>query len=294
MSQADDYVLPGYFTLDRAGEGGHNAMVMGFPGQAKTSILQYLSTLAVQGRDVYGNRREKQAALWRARRHDKYLEFFGLGIGKLMLPEGSAYTLQKIYPDNRVEEITVDDLEDAGLDYAFYSSPRDIVSKLEVGKILCILFPGTSLEETRFYADLFEALVNRRSQEWVHLAIDEAGDILAPYNTDSYKVQKQFIDSVADFRKTLINSIFSCHSYTDLDYRILPKLPYHIYKRGAKKMPADTKKLKQETINNTEIGEAWVTNSAFFDKLIFPEMKTEAKLDFKLQTVSRTMTVETE
>ena len=294
MSQNDDYVLPGFFHLDKAGEGGHSAVVMGFPGQAKTSLLQYLSTLAVQGRDVYDNRREKQAGIWRARRHDKYLEFFGLGIGKLMLPSGSSYTLQKIYPDNRIEEISVDDLEDAGLDYEFYKDAKDIVNKLEVGKILCILFPGTSLEETRFYSGLFQELVNRKSQEWVHLAIDEAGDILAPYNTDSYKVQKQFIDAVADFRKTFINSIFSCHSYTDLDYRILPKLPYHIYKRGAKKMNGDTRKLKQETINNTQINESWWTNGAFFDKLIFPEMKTEAKLDYRLQTIARTMTVETE
>ena len=294
MSQSDDYVLPGFMTLDRAGEGGHNAILMGAPGQGKTSILQYLSTLAVQGRDVYGNRREPQAGIWRARRHDKYLEFFALGIGKLMLPSGSSYTLQKIYAGNRIEEISVDDLEDAGLEYAFYGSPQDVVDSLEVGKILCILFPGTSIEETKFYAELFQALVNRKSQEWVHMAIDEAGDILAPYNTDSYRIQKLFIDSVADFRKTGINSEFSCHSYTDLDYRILPKLPYHIYKRGAKRMPAETKKLKQETINRTEINEAWFTTGPFFDKLIFPEMKTEAKLDFKLQTVSRTMTVETE
>jgi hypothetical protein len=294
MSQSDDYVLPGFMALDREGEMGHSGLVMGSPGQAKTSMLEYLSYLAAAGRDVYNNPREKQAGIWRARRHDKYLEFFGLGLGKLLLPEGSSYTLQKVHPDNRVEEISLDDLEDAGLDYAFYGSPKDVVDSLEVGKILCILFPGTSLDETRFYAELFEALVNRSSQEWVHLAIDEAGDILAPYNTDSYKIQKQFIDSVADFRKTGINSVFACHSYTDLDYRILPKLPYHIYKRGAKKMPADTKKLKQETINATQINEAWFTVGPFFDKLIFPKMQEDARLNFKLQTVARTMTVETE
>ena len=250
--------------------------------------------MAAQGRDVYGNSREKQACIWRARRHDRYLEFFGLGLGRLMLPSGSAYTLQKIYTGNKMEEITVDDLEESGIDYDFYNGPSDIAQKLEPGKILCILFPGTSLEETRFYSDLFVALVNRRSQDFVHLAIDEAGDIIPPYNTDSYKVQKQFVDATGDFRKTLINSIFASHAYTDLDYRILPKLPYHIYKRGAQKIHSDTRKLKQDTINDTKVNESWWTNGAFFDKLIFPAMETEARLDFRLQTVARTMTVETE
>lgn len=209
-----------------------------------------------------------------------------------MLPEGSAYTLQKVYNDNRIQEITIDDLEEEGIDYAFFRNAQDVVRKLEVGKISCILYPGTSLQETQFYAELFQALVNRPSQEWVHLAIDEAGDLLAPYTTDSYRVQKLFVDSVADFRKTGINSEFGCHSYTDLDYRILPKLPYHIYKRGSKKMIAETKKLKQETINNTEVSEAWFTSGPFFDKLIFPAMKPEASLDYKLQTVSQTFIVE--
>jgi hypothetical protein len=189
-------------------------------------------------------------------------------------------------------EITVDDLEEEGLDYGFYRNAKDVANKLEVGKILCILYPGSSLEETKFYAELFEALVNRPSQQWVHLAIDEAGDMLAPYTTDSYKIQKQFIDSVADFRKTGINSEFGCHSYTDLDYRILPKLPYHIYKRGAQRMRTETKKLKQETINNTQVNEAWFTVGPFFDKVLFPAMKPEASLDYKLQTVARTFVVE--
>lgn len=294
MTKSDDYVLPGFMNLDRSGEGGHNAILMGAPGEGKTSLLQYLAVFAVKGRDVYGDKRESQAGLWRARRHDRYLEFFGLKVGKLMLPQNSAYTLLKVYDDNTREEISVDDLEEAGLDYGFYTSPRSIVEQLEVGKILCILFPGDALEETKFYADLFEALVNRPTDEWVHISIDEAGDILAPYNTDSYKVQKKFIDSVADFRKTNINSEVACHSYTDLDYRILPKMKYHIYKRGSKRMQGETKRLRQETINNTEKGEAWFTNGPFFDKLIFPEMKPEAKLNFKLQTVARSMTVNVE
>lgn len=294
MTKSDDYVLPGFMNLDRAGEGGHNAILMGAPGEGKTSLLEYLSVVAAKGRDIYGDKREPQAGIWRARRHDRYLEFFGLNIGRLMLPQNSAYSLWKIYDDSRREEITVDELEEAGLDYGFYTSPKSIVEQLEVGKILCILFPGDALEETRFYADLFEALVNRPTDEWVHIAIDEAGDILAPYNTDSYKVQKKFIDSVADFRKTNINSEVACHSYTDLDYRILPKMKYHIYKRGSKRMQGETKKIRQETINNTEKGEAWFTNGPFFDKLIFPEMKPDAKLDFKLQTVSRSMNVDVE
>jgi hypothetical protein len=294
MSKSDDYVLPGFFNLDRTGEQGHNAIMMGSPGEGKTSLLEYLTVLAARGKDVYGDTREKQACIWRARRHDRYLEFFGLNLGKLLLPRNSAYSLLKVYNDNTREEISVEELEGANIEYGFYTFASDIIDQLEVGKILCILFPGDSLEETKFYSELFQALVNRKTDEWVHISVDEAGDILAPYNSDSYKIQKRFIDSVADFRKTNINSEMACHSYTDLDYRIVPKMKYHIYKRGAKKMPGETNKVKQETINNTEKGQAWFINGPFFDKLEFPEMTKDARLDFKLQTISRSMVVDLE
>lgn len=280
--------------MDRGGEGGHNAILMGIPGQGKTTLLEYLAVLAAKGVDLFGEKREPKAGIWRARRHDKYLEFFHLGIGRLMLPQGSAYTLLKVFDDGRQEEITIDDLEEEGLDYAFYAGPKDIVDKLEVGKILCILFPGTKLEETKFYADLFEALINRRSQDWVDVSIDEAGDILGPYTGDSWLVQKKFIDGTADFRKTLIDSRFGCHAYTDLDQRLWAKVPYHIYKRGAKRMKGDTPRLKQETINNTQVNEAWITYGAFFDKFTFPDMKPEARLNYRLQTVARRFVVQEE
>lgn len=298
MSEQGDYVLPQFFELDRSGEGGHNALLMGAPGQGKTSILQYFTYLAAVGKDPYGNQREKQACIWRARQEDRYLEFFNLGkdggLGILLLPAGSDFTLYKVYDDDRREEITADDLEDAGIPYLFYKSPEDLVEQLEPGKIHCVLFAGTSLEETKFYSELFKALVKRKSRKWVHLSIDEAADILGPYDGDSYKVQAEFVKSVADFRKKMINSEFGCHAAKDLDYRIHSKLPYHIYKRGAKKMAGDTRYLRQETINGSKVGEAWFTFGAFYDKLEFPPMKEEAKLDYSLQTESRRFVVEKE
>jgi hypothetical protein len=289
----DDYVLPKFFTLDRSGEGGHQAMLMGAPGEGKTTLLEYLAILAAKGKDIYGKDREKQACIWRARQHDRYLEFFKLGVGKLMLPENSNYTLLKVYEKHK-EEITMDDLESLGIDYGLYTDPQSIVDQLEAGKILCILFPGSKEAETVFYSDLFESLVHRKTDEWVNVSIDESGDILAPYTAESYKVQKRFIDSIGDFRKNNIDSILGCHVHTDLDFRVRGKCKYHIYKSGATKMPGETRRLREETINHTKVSEAWITYGGFFDKFVFPDMAANAKLDYKLQTVAKTMAVQTE
>ena len=293
MRRSDYYVLPRFMDLQRDGEQGHNALLMGMPGTGKTTLLQYLAVLAAKGKDVFGDSREKQAGIWRARRHDKYLEFFSLGIGRLMLPAGSNYDLLKMRGTDR-QTITLDDLESEGIDYDTYSSAAEIAEKLEPGKILAILYPGDTLEETAFYAELFRALVNRKTDEWVHLSIDEAGDLLPPYTGDSWKIQKDFVDATADFRKRLINSEFGCHWHTDLDPRLWGKLPYHIYKMGAKRMKGETPRLKQETINNTGVGEGWITYGAFFDKFLYPPMQASAALDYSLQTISRSMQVEVE
>ena len=280
-----DFILSDYFLLDHE-QGGRNALLLGAPGQGKTSLIQYLTYLACRGKDFHGNPREKQAAIWRARGHDRYLEFMNLGIGVLAVPEGSDFTLVKVY-DTRQEAIDIQDLEDEGIPYFRYSSPQDILAHMEPGKVICILFAGSGTEETQFYADLFEALVARRDNQWIHIAIDEADDILPPYSQESYKVQAQFVRAVNDFRKRYINSIFATHDYRNLDYRIRPKTPWHIYKRGAKRLPGESGKLKQDYINSLQISEAHITFGAFFDLFSFPAPPKGKRLDFSLQTEYR-------
>ena len=293
MTESRDIVLPKYFLLDRE-QGGRNAILMGAPGEGKTSLLQYLTYLACRGKDIYGKSRQPQECIWRARKHDKYLEFFNLGIGKLMLPEGSDYSLLKVYDDDREQEITLDDLEDEGIDYALYDGSQDIIRNLEEGKVLCILYPGSGIEETSFYADLFSQLVDRKSRKWIHICIDEADDILGPYSSDSYKVQQKFINSASDFRKTMVNSVFATHDYRNLDYRLLPKTKWHMYKKGAKRMQGEPTKLKQDYINALQLEEAELVFGAFFDKFTYPPMKKENRLDYKLQTISRRFEVQQE
>lgn len=286
MNEEDyDYVLGDYFLLDRE-QGGRNAILMGAPGQGKTSLLEYLTYLAARGKDIRGNKREQQACIWRARKHDKYLEFMNMGIGILALPEGSDYQLTKVY-NERTEEIQLEDLEDEGIPYMLFKDPEDIVKHLEKGKVICILFPGDQKEETEFYTELSRQLVDRRSRDWVHMVIDEADDIIPPYSTETYKIQTKFITAANDMRKTNINTVFATHSYTNLDYRIRPKTPWHIYKRGAQRMEGESRKLSQTIINQLRKNEAEITFGAFFDPLTFPMPRRSNRLDFKLQTEYR-------
>ena len=91
MTRDRDFVLPEYVTLDRDGENGHNVILLGAPRQGKTYLLKYLTYRACIGRDLYDDDKsniEPQACIWRARTHDRYLEFFKLGIGILAIPSG--------------------------------------------------------------------------------------------------------------------------------------------------------------------------------------------------------------
>lgn len=297
MTESDDFVLPKFFALERSSEDGHNALLLGAPGTGKTSLLQYISILAVRGLDPYGNKREKQAGLWRARKHDRYLEFFNLGVGKLMFPENASYSLYRVRPGKDPEEIELYNLEEEGIDYGFYKDAQDLVNKLEVGRILCIMFPEDPRrpdDEADFYVELFEALVKRKSQEYVHLVVDEIGDLF-PLNAEGrYTLHQRATKALNDFRKTSINSVFAAHSTKDLDYRFIPKLKYRIYTAGAKKIEGDAPDLRQKTINFTPLGACWFCQTVYYDRFAFPDMKAEAKLDYKLQTTGRQMVIETE
>ncbi len=295
MGESDDFVLPRFFALDRDSEDGHNALLLGAPGEGKTTLLQYLSVLAVTGMDPYGNKREKQAGLWRARKHDKYLEFFNLGLGKLMFPNNASFSLYRVRSGCPPEELELDQLEGEGIDYGFYEDAADLVNKLEVGKILCIMFPEDHKrpdEEAEFYTSLFEALKVRKSQEYVHLVVDEIGDLF-PLNAEGrYALHMRAVKAFSDFRKTSINSVFAAHSTKDLDYRFIEKLKYRIYKAGSKKIDGDAPDLRQKTINFTPVNAAWFVRTVYYDQLLFPDMKPEAKLNYKLQTVGRQFVIE--
>lgn len=286
MSERDDYILPRFFSLDRRGERGHQAFIIGHPGEGKTSLLQYLTYLAVIGRDIYGKTREQQQGIWRVRRHDRYFDFFGLGIGILALPEGSNYNLVKVYEDDTEESIKLEELEDEGIPYIFYRDAEDLVSKLQEGKVMCIPYEGGTHEETEFYANLFEAINNRKSQKWIHIAIDEIQDILKPYRAETMTINGRFADAVSDFRKRLVNSEFACHDPAiELDYRLIPNVKFHIYKRGATKMRNDSTRVKQQTINTLDVNEAFIINTAFWDSFTFPKMPDNNRYKYDIQTV---------
>jgi len=300
MTRDRDFVLPEYVTLDRDGENGHNVILLGAPRQGKTYLLKYLTYRACIGRDLYDDDKsniEPQACIWRARTHDRYLEFFKLGIGILAIPSGGDFTLIRINNDDSKVEITVDDLEEQGMEYFVYDSPQDVVDHLVPGKVICILFPGNLMEEAEFYADLGEKINLRQSRQWVHMVIDEAGDLFPPFNQHTMKTQEKFINAASDFSKNLVNCIIASHEMSGLDWRLGQKFPWTIYKKGAtrrKRTGAAPQILRQDYINRLEKNEAIITFGAFYDKFTFPMIPEDKRLDYKLTTIKRTFVIESE
>ena len=300
MSRSRDFILPEFVELDRNGENGHNAILLGAPRQGKTYLLKYLMYRACIGRDLYDDdysEKEKQAGIWRVRTHDRYLEFFRLGIGILAIPAGSDYTLVRVNDDDSKREMTIEDLEEEGIDYFVYNTPKDIVDHLEGGKVICILFPGTLVEEAEFYADLGHTLNVRQSRKWVFMVIDEAGDLYPPFKKITFKSQEKFKETASDFSKNLINCIIASHEMSGLDWRLGEKFPWTIYKRGAsrrRKSGAAPQKLRQDYINKLEKREAIITFGAFYDKFTSPLVPDDKRLEYKLTTVKRSFAIEGE
>ncbi|QRF76197.1 hypothetical protein Thermo_01714 [Thermoplasmatales archaeon] len=296
MSGERDFVLSEFFKLDD-GQSGHNAILLGLWG-GRASLLKYLTYLACKGKDIYGDDREKQACIWRAREHDLYLEFFKMGIGILAVPWGGDFTLVKVLDKDTKEEITVDDLEKEGIDYFIYRTSQDIVDHLTVGKVVCILFPGISgyKQEAEFYAELGDALNTRKTSYWAHLAIDKASELYSSYSMD-VKVHRKFKDAASYFSSNLINCILGDEDFGQLDSKLGDIFPWTIYMRGTIKrrdIGGQSTKLKQDYITRQKENSAYITDGLLYDRLPFPEMPEEYKADFRIIIKKRTFNIEIE
>jgi len=299
MSRERDFVLSEFFNLDD-GQSGHNAILLGLSA-GRTYLLKYLTFLACYGLDFHGNPRQKQACIWRAREHDRYLEFFKRDIGILAVPYGSDFTLVKVANADLSsrEEITVDDLEKEGIDYFIYQTSQDIVDHLTVGKVVCILFPGISgyREEAELYAELGDALNARDTSYWVHLAIDKTSELYSPSNGDALKVHRKFKDAASDFSSNLINCILGDEDIGQLDSKLGDIFPWTIYMRGTIKrrgIGGQSTKLKQDFITWQKENSAYITSGPFYDQFTFLELPEKYKADFRIIIKKRTFNIEIE
>lgn len=220
--------------------GGTLAMATGEQGSGKTSLLLYLAEAEMANGEIV-IWRGREVAQWYRLKNWKHRV-------KLFIYEEDQ---PKFY---RVEDETAKEIH---IPYETYKEPRDILLKLEKGKLNVIYEPMfyTVSDEVKdavyystgyklkrnfpkgayFWFDLFYALTTRLDRRFITLIIDEADDVF-PQNPsgDLWKLQEWFKDLLKDARKSLISVFAAVHNLNDIDYRILGKFQAYIYLKGSK------------------------------------------------------------
>lgn len=137
------------------------------------------------------------------------------------------------------------------------------------------------LEGYIFWYDLLFQLVEFSDGSWRSIFIDEIDDIAPAYSLGiQWRIINWFKDALKDFRKARMSLYATAHSYTDIDSRLVDKIPTWIFFSGAK-VP------KRSLVNKTEPaylekGEVILEDAKIgFGRARFPPLKTDSILVVK-------------
>lgn len=241
--------------------GGVTTLITGAKGAGKTTLMLRLSeNLVANGEKI----------IWRGMSSCQW--FFSTIPVHLLLPSKDV-VIAVIDPDGGSTDMKPKEVAEK---VSYIRTIGDIYRKLKKG-YLNVLY----LLDIYEWLDLFDYLLKRRSVDWVSILFDELEDLF-PLNPSGeiWKLVERGAQQIKEFRKNYISLYAATQKISDIDYRILSKINYYIYLRGAK--VAKNSIVSQKRVNFLEPGQG-IIESSFFEQFEFENIirpRKRAKIFF--------------
>ena len=192
--------------------GGAFGYITGGMGSGKTSAM---FSLLDYTRKHYPNQK-----IFLSETFDAPLQCFKLGVDNcrfLVKEDSNVIFRDRLTHLSKVEFLPI----------TYFTDFDDLWKKSRYDRVNVVFF-GNRIEWNKFIAYL------RHVGEWVHIFIDEIGEIVpAGTSGDDWKAIGQFANLAIHFRKCMMKVIANTQSVRDLDYRVKDKFMYVIFLPGA-------------------------------------------------------------
>lgn len=237
-------------TLHKKNSGGVTVGIYGSKGSGKTTFLITASQL-IGCENVVTGQIEKETILWRGRSAD-YWNWFPKEIVRIFIHRDDFDNAK--FKDDLLDEIPKDELPHMEK----YTSIKDLYLKLYAGKVNVIyepttyklterikkmiqkrgvtsndLFKSAEVDPVIFWFEFMDWLIHNKSSKFLTIMFDEADELLPTSPSGArWHLNLWAKDVLKDLRRRRISLFMACHSYTDLDGRILAKIQYKLYMKG--------------------------------------------------------------
>lgn len=140
----------------------------------------------------------------------------------------------------------------------------ELLKECELGKLNVVYFP--IVNERSYWVSFARFLINRfparYASNYVSLFLDELEDLIPAPEAGTTKDVREFLNSLKEFRKTLISMYGATQQFYDIHWRGLGKINYRIYLRGAF-VPKREMRVAQEAVDSLPLGRGILSGSFF-------------------------------
>jgi len=201
--------------------GGITAIAYGIMGSGKTTLLLRLAEKMVdQGEKV----------IWRGMTSCQW--FYSPIPVNLILPRNfnAILTLIDEKRDRKIDEYDARDAVGQLVErVSFYTSIEDVYRKVRKNYLNTVYFL-----DKYDWLPFFEFLNRRKDVNWISIFLDEVHNIFPSHTSgEDWHRCKDAADYIAEFRKNFISLYIASHDYRDVDHRILFRINFWIYLKGA-------------------------------------------------------------
>jgi len=249
--------------LERSeGYGGVCALITGGTGYGKTNALARCG--------LYRLKKHKEVVIWRGKNTCQWNLFIDHPADMVLwLREGLTY---KVINRNKREEINPNKYFHS---IERWNNEEDLIERIydhrdKLNIIQTVPSSPTNLGQQLMFAKswlkIMEEMVNRTWPDWITFCFDEFED-MAPQNKGGmFEINMGTAMLQKEMRKNKINSYYSTHKVTEVDWHVRNKIPYKVF-MGGTKVTKDSR-IYQQVIMKLNPGEA-ITESNRFEKFKF-------------------------
>lgn len=149
----------------------------------------------------------------------------------------------------------------------------DLLNTCELGKLNVVYFDFKNEQTSwaHFARWLVQRHVGKYASNFVSLFVDEASEIIPAPGFGPFRNVKSLIESITNFRKTLVSLFVASQRSSDCHWLLSSKIQYSIYLKGAV-LPGKESRIRQSAVDKLRPGTGLLSGGVF-SYFRFPNLK---------------------